>query len=72
MPETKGLSLEELDQVFSVPTRVHAKWGGRQIPYFFKRYILRQDVQKEELYHREDETVHSYGEEREHVADKRV
>lgn len=53
LPETKGLSLEELDQVFSVPTRVHARWGLRQVPYFVKKYILRQEVVKEELYHRE-------------------
>jgi len=55
VPETKGLSLEELDQVFSVPTRVHAAWGARQIPYFIKRYILRRDVKCEVLYHRDDE-----------------
>ena len=26
MPETKGKTLEELDQVFSVPTRFHSQW----------------------------------------------
>lgn len=50
LPETKGKTLEELDQVFSVPTHVHAAYGMRQIPYFFKRYILRQNVQPEKLY----------------------
>lgn len=55
VPETKGLSLEELDQVFSVPTRIHAAWGLRQIPYFINKYIFsRMDVVKEELYQRED------------------
>ena len=54
VPETKGKTLEELDQVFSVPTRVHAAYGARQIPYFFKRYILRQDIQPEILYERDD------------------
>ncbi|KAL1995964.1 hypothetical protein VTN49DRAFT_830 [Thermomyces lanuginosus] len=54
MPETKGKTLEELDQVFSVPTRFHAKWGLRQIPYFIKRYILRQKVQPEVLYEWDD------------------
>jgi sugar porter (SP) family MFS transporter len=53
LPETKGKTLEELDQVFSVPTRVHAAYGLRQIPYFFKRYILRKNVQPEVLYQRE-------------------
>lgn len=55
MPETKGRTLEELDQVFSVPTRVHAAWGLRQIPYFFKRYVFRlSKVQPEVLYEMED------------------
>jgi len=54
MPETKGKTLEELDQVFSVPTRVHAAYGLRQIPYFFGRYILRRDLKPERLYEREE------------------
>jgi len=54
VPETKGKTLEELDQVFSVPTRVHAAYGARQIPYFFRRYILRQDIQPEILYEKDD------------------
>ncbi|KAJ5765350.1 hypothetical protein N7520_004909 [Penicillium odoratum] len=32
MPETKNKTLEELDQVFSVPTKFHAQYGLRQIP----------------------------------------
>jgi sugar porter (SP) family MFS transporter len=55
MPETKGKTLEELDQVFSVPTHVHAAYGLRQIPYFFGRYILRRDLKPERLYERETE-----------------
>ncbi|XRM38569.1 hypothetical protein ABZX51_001972 [Aspergillus tubingensis] len=55
MPETKGKTLEELDQVFSVPTRFHAAYGLRQIPYFFRRYILRQKIRPEILYERDDE-----------------
>jgi hypothetical protein len=55
MPETKGKTLEELDQVFSVPTRFHAAYGLRQIPYFFRSYILRQKVRPEILYERDDE-----------------
>lgn len=50
MPETKGRTLEELDQVFSVRTRDHAAYGGRQFFYFFRRYIFRQDVEPEDLY----------------------
>jgi hypothetical protein len=50
VPETKGKTLEELDQVFSIPTRQHAAWGARQVPYVFRKYILRQDVLPEVLY----------------------
>lgn len=56
MPETKSKTLEELDQVFSVPTRFHAKWGLRQIPYVINRYILRRkNVKPEVLYEKEEE-----------------
>lgn len=54
MPETKGKTLEELDQVFSVPTSKHAAYGARQVPYFFNRYILRRKVEPEILYQVED------------------
>ncbi|KZF20016.1 MFS sugar transporter [Xylona heveae TC161] len=74
LPETKNKTLEELDQVFSVPTHVHAAYGLRQIPYFFRRYILRQHVEPEILYQREeiDYSDQSYSQETEHEADKRV
>ena len=54
LPETKGKTLEELDQVFSVPTHIHAAYGLRQIPYFFKRYLLRQHAEPERLYDNDD------------------
>lgn len=57
MPETKGKTLEELDQVFSVPTKFHAKYGLRQIPYFFKRYVLRKPVQPEILYEQDNSSA---------------
>jgi hypothetical protein len=50
MPETKGKTLEELDQVSSVPRRFHARYGLRQLRYFFMRYLLRRDVRPEVLY----------------------
>jgi len=56
VPETKEKTLEELDQVFGVPTHIHAAWGFRQLFYFFRRYILRQNVEPEELYKREEVT----------------
>ncbi|KAJ5466678.1 hypothetical protein N7539_009407 [Penicillium diatomitis] len=54
VPETKGKTLEELDQVFSVSTRFHAAYGLRQIPYFVNRYLLRRDVEPERLYEKEE------------------
>lgn len=53
VPETKGKTLEELDQVFSVPSRKHAAYGLRQLSYFVRRYILRKNVEPERLYETE-------------------
>lgn len=39
--ETKQLTLEEIDQVFSVPTREFLAYEtGTWLPYFFKRHVL--------------------------------
>jgi sugar porter (SP) family MFS transporter len=41
VPETKLRTLEELDQVFAVPTRTHAKYQlTKALPYFFKRHVF--------------------------------
>lgn len=69
VPETAKLTLEELDQVFSVPTHTHAAYGLRQIPYFIGRYILRRDLKPERLYEREDD---HYDEPYEKDPEKRV
>ncbi|KAI9675417.1 MAG: hypothetical protein M1817_001321 [Caeruleum heppii] len=43
VPETKQRTLEELDQVFAVPTRTHASYQlTKALPYWFKRHILRK------------------------------
>jgi len=40
LPETKQRTLEELDDVFSVPTSKFAAYQcGTWLPWFFKRYI---------------------------------
>ncbi|KAL4787189.1 hypothetical protein BJX76DRAFT_319108 [Aspergillus varians] len=45
--ETKQLTLEELDQVFSVPTRDFIRHESTVwLPYFIKRHILRQKIPK--------------------------
>ncbi|CAE6461948.1 Putative metabolite transport protein YwtG OS=Bacillus subtilis (strain 168) GN=ywtG PE=3 SV=1 [Rhizoctonia solani AG-1 IB] len=61
VPETKALSLEELDQVFSVPTRTHAAYQLREVPIWFKRNILRKDVQRQpKLYEHEEVGPRTY------------
>lgn len=41
LPETKQRSLEELDYVFGVPTRTHAKYQLFTVfPWWFKRWVL--------------------------------
>lgn len=43
LPETKQRSLEELDYVFGVPTRTHAKFQLTQVlPWWIRRYIFRR------------------------------
>ncbi|KAJ3852296.1 MFS sugar transporter [Lentinula lateritia] len=44
VPETKALSLEELDQVFSVPSHTHAAYQLKALPHNIKRYIFRMHV----------------------------
>ena len=54
VPETKALSLEELDQVFSVPTRTHAAYQAKAVPRNIMRYIFRMNVEEmPPLYHYE-------------------
>lgn len=49
VPETKGYTLEELDAVFSVPTRKHAAYQWRQAGRWTKKHIFRQAVAHEDL-----------------------
>ncbi|KAJ6088726.1 hypothetical protein N7486_009987 [Penicillium sp. IBT 16267x] len=52
VPETKQRTLEELDYIFAVPTRVHMRYQVfKVLPWWFRRYIFRQDVKLEPLYH---------------------
>ncbi|KAH7882022.1 hypothetical protein F5I97DRAFT_2068794 [Phlebopus sp. FC_14] len=54
--ETKGRTLEELDQVFAVPAMTHAAYGLRQIPYGIKKFVLFQNPVPEELYQFESDS----------------
>jgi hypothetical protein len=41
LPETKQRTLEELDYVFAVPTRTHAKFQlTKVLPWWFRRWVL--------------------------------
>ena len=44
LPETKGLTLEELDEVFSVSTRKHAIYQTKSILISFQRVVLRRHI----------------------------
>ena len=44
VPETKALSLEELDQVFSVPTHVHAAYQVKSFKHTIQKYVFRMKV----------------------------
>lgn len=46
LPETKELTLEELDQVFSVPTWKHSSYQLKYAVHFIRKTILRQKVRK--------------------------
>ena len=48
LPETKARSLEELDAVFEVATRRHAKYYLDSIPWYFTKYVKRGDVEPRE------------------------
>lgn len=55
VPETKALTLEELDQVFSVPTHKHATYRLGQAKRWFRKYILRQNVGPKEEHYKHNE-----------------
>lgn len=44
LPETKGLTLEELDRVFDVPIYKHASYQNRALWNNIERYVLRRNV----------------------------
>ncbi|KAF9890109.1 hypothetical protein FE257_006270 [Aspergillus nanangensis] len=45
VPETKSLTLEELDQVFSVPTSKHASYQLKNAVWHFRVWVLRQKLE---------------------------
>jgi hypothetical protein len=55
VPETKQRTLEELDYIFAVPTRVFMRYQlNKALPYWIQRYVfMRKDAVLEPLYHLE-------------------
>lgn len=45
-PETKAYTLEELDDVFNLSTSRQMKFGLESPAYWFRRYVLRQDIRR--------------------------
>ncbi|KAL9115140.1 MAG: hypothetical protein Q9227_000934 [Pyrenula ochraceoflavens] len=52
MPETKALTLEELDQVFGVSTRKHARYQLKNASWHFRVWILRQKLEPLEPFYK--------------------
>ncbi|OAG38845.1 hypothetical protein AYO21_06876 [Fonsecaea monophora] len=53
VPETKALTLEELDQVFSVSTRKHMSYQLKNAAWHFRVWVLRQKLEPlPPFYHR--------------------
>lgn len=44
LPESKNLTLEELDSVFAVRNRDHAQFYVKKAPWYANKYVLRRDV----------------------------
>ncbi|KAL1634051.1 hypothetical protein SLS58_010845 [Diplodia intermedia] len=63
LPETKQRTLEELDYVFAVPTRTHARYQLFEVlPWWTRRYVLRRGgLPAPELYHFESDGCERVG-----------
>ncbi|KAF2649522.1 plastidic glucose transporter 4 [Lophiostoma macrostomum CBS 122681] len=48
LPETKNLTLEELDTVFNVGNREHARYYRSKLPWYVRRNVLRREVESVE------------------------
>jgi len=46
VPETKDLSLEQLDARFSISTRAHARWALKEVGWVFERFVLRRSEKR--------------------------
>ncbi|KAK5165601.1 uncharacterized protein LTR77_009130 [Saxophila tyrrhenica] len=44
LPETKNLTLEELDVVFNIGNKEHFQYYAQKAPWYMEKYVLRKDV----------------------------
>ncbi|KFA68285.1 hypothetical protein S40285_06633 [Stachybotrys chlorohalonatus IBT 40285] len=59
LPETKNLTLEELDSVFGMTNRRHSGYYLRKLPWYVNKYVLRRDVSAfPPLYDFAEEPIH--------------
>lgn len=58
VPETKALTLEELDQVFGVSTRKHTSYQIKNALWHFRVWILRQKLEPLPPFYRQAERLH--------------
>ncbi|KAJ5808106.1 hypothetical protein N7474_009375 [Penicillium riverlandense] len=61
VPETKALTLEELDQVFSVSTRKHASYQIKNAWWHFRVWVLRQKLEPLPSFYRGSERMAEVG-----------
>jgi hypothetical protein len=58
LPETKNLTLEELDTVFDVGNKQFARYYTAKLPWYFQTKVLRQEIAPlPPLYELHDETL---------------
>ncbi|KIW72797.1 hypothetical protein PV04_00969 [Phialophora macrospora] len=57
VPETKALTLEELDQVFSVSTRKHMSYQMKNAVWHFRVWVLRQKLEPMPPFYRRAEKL---------------
>lgn len=62
VPETKDLSLEQLDEVFNLSTPRHMAHGFHQLSFWVQRYLfLRKYVKKPTLVHANEQDYSEEG-----------
>ncbi|KAK9458184.1 hypothetical protein V1511DRAFT_491971 [Dipodascopsis uninucleata] len=70
LPETKALTLEELDKVFNVSTRTHAKYQISVFRFWVNKYVLRKDIERPKQIYEWDVDISAIQVAREQVLDE--